>query len=206
MSTGPDRIQKAARVATVLDDQSGKLARNYAEALLNAAEEAGQAESVVEDLEAIEADVLGPNPRVAEVLGASWVRPEAKDRILVEAFGDRAQPTVVNFLRVLNRHGRLDLLGPITLEARALWDRRQNRRPVTVRSAVPLDDDRREALRGRLARLAGATPIVRHEVDPSLIGGLVVRIGDDVYDGSVRNRLEQLRRQIKGKVHGKVPS
>jgi F-type H+-transporting ATPase subunit delta len=125
-----------------------------------------------------------------------------KDRILIKTFEGRALPMVVRFLRVLNRHGRLGLIAPIARQARALWDLKQNRRPVLVRSAVPLDDAQREAVRDRLGRMLAATPLVTYQVDPALLGGLVVQVGDDVYDASVRNRLEQLRhRLIEGKTH-----
>ncbi|HEV3120667.1 MAG TPA: F0F1 ATP synthase subunit delta, partial [Isosphaeraceae bacterium] len=71
-----------------------------------------------------------------------------------------------------------------------------------VRSASPLDDAQQAALRERLAQLTGATPILHVELDRSLIAGLVVQIGDHVYDASVRNRLQQLRRRLmEGKTH-----
>ena len=125
-----------------------------------------------------------------------------KDRLIAQAFEGRTLPTTVHFLRVLNRHGRLELLGPSLRAARATWDRRQNRRKVTVRSAVPLTGDQADALKERLAKTVGGTPVLKLEVDPALIGGLVVQVGDDVYDASVRNRLEQLRqRLIEGKTH-----
>ena len=115
---------------------------------------------------------------------------------------NQAQPIVVNFLRVLNRHGRLAALGPITRAARAAWDRRQNRRPVSVRSAVPLDEAQVATLRERLGRMLQATPVLSLVVDPALIGGLVVQVGDDVYDASVRNQLAQLRQRLmEGKTH-----
>jgi F-type H+-transporting ATPase subunit delta len=125
-----------------------------------------------------------------------------KDRVLIDAFQGRALPTVVNFLRVLNRHGRLAALGPTTRAARAAWDRRKNRRPVTVRSAIALGEAQVAALRQRLHAMLQATPILRLVVDPALIGGLVVQVGDEVYDSSVRNDLAQLRhRLIEGKLH-----
>jgi len=105
-------------------------------------------------------------------------------------------PTVVRFLRVLNRHGRLGLLATVTRQARATLDRRNNRKPVTVRSAVSLDEGQQSALRDRLASMLQATPVITLEVDPSLIGGLVVQVGDEVYDASVRNRLQQLRGRL----------
>ena len=111
-------------------------------------------------------------------------------------------PTSFRFLRVLNRHGRLELLGSIIQTARATWDRRQNRRPVTIRSAVPLSNEQQDSLRERLAKSLNAQPVLSVVVDPALLGGLVVQIGDDVFDASLRNRLEQLRqRLIEGKTH-----
>ena len=181
---------------TVLDDKASEIARNYADAILNVVAQEGQADAALEDLEAIEAEVLTANPRFAALLASSSVRADDKDRMISNTFEGRVSPTVVRFLRVLNRHGRLDLLGPITRQARAHWDRRQNRHPVTVRAAAPLDEAQLAALRDRLAGLIGGSPIIRLEVDPSLIGGLVVQVGDDVYDASVRNRLQQLRRRI----------
>jgi F-type H+-transporting ATPase subunit delta len=102
----------------------------------------------------------------------------------------------------LNRHGRLALLWSVIRQARAVLDRRQNRKPVTVRSAVPLDATQLESVKTRLTALVQATPVITLEVDPSLIGGLVVQVGDDVYDASVRTRLEAIRgRLIERKTH-----
>lgn len=187
---------------TVFDEVSVELARTYAEALVAAAQGQGQVEPVLDELEGIVADLLAPNPKFADLLASPLLPQAEKDRILVATFEGRASTTVVHFLRVLNRHGRLGLLVPVARAARAIWDLRQNRRPVFVRSAVPLDDGEQAALRDRLARLLGATPILKLSVDPSLIGGLVVQAGDDVYDASVRRRLEQLRQRLtEGKMH-----
>jgi F-type H+-transporting ATPase subunit delta len=184
---------------TVLD-VSPELTRNYAEALLNASGD--DINGVVEELEEIEAEVLRPYPKFAAILASSSVSESEKDRILVDTFEGKAQPTVVRFLRVLNRHGRLALLGSVIRQARAVLDRRQNRKPVTVRSAVPLDEGQIEAVKARLASMIHASPVITLEVDPSLIGGLVVQVGDDVYDASVRTRLQAIRdRLIERKTH-----
>jgi F-type H+-transporting ATPase subunit delta len=182
---------------TVLEDEAPEVARSYAEALVNAASADGQVDAVLDELDAILADVFGRSRSFAALLNSPSVRPDKKDQILTEAFEGRAHPMVVRFLRVLNRHGRLGLLAPIVRRARATWDRRQNRQPVTVRAAVPLDDAEQDALRRRLGLLlGGATPVLHLEVDSSLIGGLVVQVGDDVYDASIRNRLAQLRDRL----------
>lgn len=187
---------------TAFDEKSSELAKTYGDALLNAAEKAGNAEEVLDELDAIRDFVAGKYPAFALMMRSPVRSVADKDQVIVRAFEGRAMPAAVNFLRVLNRHGRLEMVGPILQSARVSWERRQNRRRVTVRSAVPLSDDQQGALRDRLARALGATPVLALQVDPALIGGLVVQVGDVVYDGSVRNRLEQLRnRLIEGKTH-----
>jgi F-type H+-transporting ATPase subunit delta len=185
---------------TVRDAIAPELTRNYAEALLNASGD--QVNDVLEELEQVGTDVLVAHPRFASILGSPSVSIAEKDRILTDTFEGKALPTVLNFLRVLNRHGRLGMLPSVTRQARATLDKRQNRKPVTVRSAVPLDEGQQAAVRERLASMVNATPVITLEVDPSLIGGLVVQVGDEVYDASVRTRLERLRgRLIERKTH-----
>ena len=185
---------------TVFDDVAPELTRNYAEALLNAGGE--QVNAVIEELEEIRSDVLQAQPRFAAILGSPSVSVDEKDRILIDTFDGKALPTVVNFLRVLNRHGRLGMLLSVIRQARATLDRRQKRKPVTVRSAVPLDEGQKADVLAKLASMIHATPVLTLEVDPSLIGGLVVQVGDDVYDASVRTRLERIRgRLIERKTH-----
>jgi F-type H+-transporting ATPase subunit delta len=181
---------------TVFEDEAPEATRSYAEALLGAAEKEGKVDDVLDELDGIATDVLGAHPRFAAILSSPSTPAAEKDRILVDTFEGRALPTIVRFLRVLNRRGRLGLVGPIARASRAIWDRRQGRRAVAVRSAIPLDDGQQEALRGRLAAMLGATPVISLTVDHSLIGGLVVQVGDDVYDASVLNRLEQVRRRL----------
>ncbi len=185
---------------TVMDEAPPEQTRNYADALLGAG--GAEAEAALEDLETFVSGVLAPNPGYASLLASPSFPIAEKDRMLVEALEGRAQPTAVRFLRVLNRHGRLGLLSAVVKQARATLDRRQNRKPVTVRSAFALDEGQQAALRDRLSTMTRATPVITLEVDPSLIGGLVVQIGDEVYDASVRSRLERLRgRLIERKTH-----
>jgi len=186
---------------TVFDEVADELARTYADALLNAAEAKGEMDAVIDELEELVDDVWTAQSRLASFLTSAGT-PEAKDAVIVKVFDGRALPTLTNFLRVLNRHGRLILLPRIAAEARLRFDARRNRVAVTVRSAVPLEEHERSALDGRLATLTGATPVVRYEVNPELLGGLVVQVGDDVFDASLRSRLNQLHRGlIAGKAH-----
>ena len=198
----------AAAVPLESDDRSllsgddAVVVRHYALALVDAAVAEDRAEVALEDLEAIDREVLRQYPKFRQILGTSQVSGIDKDRILVDVFGSRVSSVVLRFLRVLNRHARLGLLSSLPREARQIWDRRHNRVPVFVRTAVPLDQGQEQALRERVAGMIAATPIMQITTDPSLIGGLIVQVGDQVCDASVRNRLEKLRqRLIEGKTH-----
>lgn len=188
------------RGTSVFDDVAPELTRNYADALLAAGGDG--AEGAVADLEAFRDEVLDPNPEYASLLASPTVGAAEKDRLLTKVLDGRVSDIALRFLRVLNRHGRLAILPAVIRQARATVDRRAGRRAVTVRSAVPLDDAQQASLRDRLTALVGAAPVIKLEVDPTLIGGLVVQVGDAVYDASVRNRLEQLRgRLIERRTH-----
>jgi F-type H+-transporting ATPase subunit delta len=196
LSTGPPSEEFG------FHDEDIAIARRYAEALVDAAQKEGPVDSMLDELNEVQDDVLRPFPRFAEVLASARVPRAEKDRMLLEVFDGRASSLVLRFLRVLNRHDRLGLLAAIRREARSIWDRRNRRIPVRVRSAVPLDDGQLQALRDRLAGLIDGTPILNVSTDPSLIGGLVVQVGDHLYDASVKSRLAQLRhRLIEGKTH-----
>ena len=193
-STAPEEL--------TFDDESIAVARRYAEALVDSAEKEGGAGPALDEISEIERDIFKAFPRFAEILGSGRVPTSEKDRILIEIFEGRASSLVLRFLRVLNRHGRLDLLQIVLREAQSIWDRRSRRIPVKVRSAVPLNEGQLQSLRDRLAHLVAGTPILHVATDPSLLGGLVVQVGDTLYDASVKSRLAQLRhRLIEGKTH-----
>ena len=184
------------------DDTVIAVSRRYAQALLDAAEKQGQVDPAIEELEEVVAEVFGRFPRFTEMMASERVPTSERDRILVEVLGGRASDLMLRFLRVLNRHGRLGLIRAVAAEARLAWDRRNRRIPVLVRSVIPLGDDQIAALRDRLSGLVAGTPILSFSTDPALIGGLVVQIGDQLYDASVRSRLAKLRhRLIEGKTH-----
>jgi F-type H+-transporting ATPase subunit delta len=184
------------------DDATVEVARRYAEALVSAAEKEGSVDAALAELAEIQRDVLKAFPALAQILVSRRVSTARKDKILTDVFDRRASSLVTRFLRVLNRHERLDLLDAVVSEARSTWDRRNRRVPVQVVSAMPLDDNQLQTLRDRLARLTGANPILKVAVDRDLIAGLVVQVGDNRYDASARSRLTQLRqRLIEGKTH-----
>jgi len=181
---------------TVFDDNSLRVARSYAEAIVNVATKTNDVESVVSELEEIDRDLRVVDRRLYSFLGSTSVPAEAKSRVLEEGLGGRASATVVRFLHVLNAHGRLGLLEAVAKDARSIWDRKQNRKPVLIQSAVDLDDSQKSAIHEKVARMIGATPILSYQVDASLLGGLVIQVGDELYDASIRTKLSLMKTRL----------
>jgi F-type H+-transporting ATPase subunit delta len=192
----------AERPRRPLTEDEARAARSYAAALLGAAGGDDAVAAAVDDLDAFRDDVLDAHPKFAAVLDSPRVPAAEKDRMLTSLLEGRAADVVLRFLRVLNRHGRLGLAADVAEEARRQWDRRRGLVAVKVRVAAPLDEAQSEALRKKLVGLVPGVPALQVVTDPDLIGGLVVQVGDVVFDASVRNRLEQIRqRLIEGKTH-----
>jgi F-type H+-transporting ATPase subunit delta len=173
-----------------------RIARVYAEALLSAAEDAGQVDAIGAELDALVRDVLQADSGVEAYLASPAVGRRTKTEALERAFAGRTSPLVHNLLGVLNHNGRLGLVRSIAAVYRDLLDQRAGRVRVKVASAVPLTDDQRARLTATLSARLKKTPVLSVSVDPDLLGGLVVRVGDQVFDTSVRTRLDTLRSHL----------
>lgn len=181
------------RHVTVMDDEARQVARVYADALFKAT--GGDVEGVLGELEAIVDGVFGRDPGLALFFESASINRERKAEAIDKAFGS-ASDTVRNFLGVLNNHDRLRLLRPIVQALRTLFERKNRRVPVHVRSAVPLTDDERRRLCDDVRAAAKVEPLLQETIDPDILGGLIVRVRDWVYDASVRTRLETMRNQL----------
>jgi F-type H+-transporting ATPase subunit delta len=188
--------QVQVRHTTVLDDEARQVARVYAEALFQAAQRGGQQEEVLHELGALVDDAFRQKPGLELFLASPAVGRDRKAKALRAAFEGRATPVFVHFLLVLNHHDRLGYLQAIAGAYRALHERRSNRIRVVVRSAVPLTDEERGRVWHDVRDVSGREPVLEEAVDPELLGGLVIRVGDWVYDASVRTRLESIRDRL----------
>jgi len=184
---------------TILEGPRGRLARVYAEALLASATKANEADAVGEQLNAVADDLLANNPAVARFLENPAVKRRQKYDALNAAFNNQQSGTSLlfrKFLGVLHANGRLGMLRDIAAAYRMLQDKAAKRVRVTVRTATELTPEQTEALTQSLADTLNQTPILRVVVEPALLGGLIVQVGDRVYDTSVRSRLETLRTHL----------
>jgi F-type H+-transporting ATPase subunit delta len=172
------------------------LARVYAEALLDVADQRGQADEIGQELETIVREVLAQSPEIERTLGSPVVRRAVKEKLIADAFKGKVSDLLFNFLHVMNSKDRLTLLRHVAAAYRDLLDQRAKRLRVKVRSAVPLSDAQAERLRQEIAQATGLEPIVSARIDPELLGGMIVQIGDQVFDSSVRTRIETIRNQL----------
>jgi len=181
---------------TVMDVTVDQVARVYAKAFMGLAAKTSDPDALVEELESLVSEVLNAFPQLEKTLGSSLVSDEQKEQILDRVFGKFASTPVLNFLKVLSRHGRLDLLRDIVRNVQKLHIERSGRTQVEVRVATQLDDTLREEIVNRIRRAIDREPLLNIKIDPSLIAGIVVRVGDTVFDGSLKTRLEQARRDM----------
>lgn len=169
-------------------------ARRYAEAAFQIAERDGTVVEWRSDLDTAVAALSEDEPM--RVLANPAV-PAADRRMLAERIlGDGVSRGALNLVGLLLNRGRIDLLPALAAEFRRLHDQREGIIHATVTSAAPLDDAELSAVRERLANITGGIVEITTAVDPQILGGIVVRLGDRLIDGSVRGRLERLRNAL----------
>jgi F-type H+-transporting ATPase subunit delta len=194
MNSSEQKLQ--VRHQTVMDDETRQVARVYAEALYKAAAAANQTEEVLGELDDLVGGVFRRDPGLEVFFRSASISRDRKGAVLNKAVGGRASEVFVRFLGVLNHHERLGMIRPIATAYRNLYNRRARRIVVVARSAVPLTDDERRRLCEDVREVGQIEPLLEERVEPELLGGLVVHIGDWVYDASVRTRLDEIRNQL----------
>lgn len=177
---------------TPFDPSVERIARVYALAILEASDVAGSRREVIEELGAFVRDVLPRVPGAFAVFASPKVAVEQKEAVIHRVVGGRLRPTTVHALCVLARHGRLGIVAEVAAAARAIDDEQAGRRRATFTTAVPLGDAERTRIVAEVAEAVGSTLAPSFTVDPEIIGGLVVRIGDTVYDQSIASGLSRL--------------
>ena len=169
-------------------------ARRYAEAAFQVAQRDGTVDVWRRELEAAAA-IVGQ-----EVIGHTLANPaialETRAAQVETTFARVASRPVLNLIQLMLRRGRIEDLEHVVAEFRRLDNAQKGITIATATSASPLKADEVKALTTRLEALTGGSIELDVKVDPSLLGGLVVQVGDRLIDGSVRGRLERLRNQL----------
>lgn len=167
----------------------------YAAALFGLAQEASAVDTVRAELEGV-AGLLAANPQFAEFVQSTAVDDDQRRKSLERIFRGRLSDLLVNTLHVMHDHGRLALV-PTVLRAFVLrLEDARGQVEVQATSAIELDDGQRRAVERLAEHLSGRKPLVEYTVDPDVLGGLVLQIGDMRYDNSLRRHLHVARTRL----------
>ena len=171
-----------------------EIARVYANALFGAAKDRGKLDAIRDQLGQF-VDALNQNREMQLFLFSPYFSSTEKIDGLKRALTD-AEPELWNFLELLLEKGRMPVIFRIQRQYNTLWDKENKRLGVTVTSAVELDPEVVQRIGKEIEGQTGNTVELTSRVDPDILGGLVLQVGNMVLDTSIRNRLEKLRKSV----------
>jgi F-type H+-transporting ATPase subunit delta len=171
------------------------LIHGYATALFEIAEAEGQLERVADELFRF-SKAVESNHELRNALTDIAIPDERKRTVIAELLGERASPVTVNILEFVVGQGRARELSEIVSNLADLAAISRDKVLAEVHTAVPLDDDLKSKLAKALSTATGKAVDVKIIVDPTIVGGVYARVGDQVIDGTIRSRLQELREQL----------
>ncbi len=171
-----------------------EIAQVYARSIFEVAEEQDKLDVVREQLGQF-ADALGDNRDLAAFFFSPSFSTQEKEDALDKAVQD-ADPTLVNVLHLLIENHRMPVIFRIRREYDGLWEKSKKLLPVEVTSAIELDESTLKGLGDQIGERTGREVQLTTRVEPDILGGLVVRVGNSILDASIRRRLERLRKQV----------
>ncbi len=175
----------------------GSLARRYANALLAIGQKEGQTRRILEEAEQFDRQV-GDTPLLREMMEAAHINRRDKKAALEAVLASSGfLPVTRNFLFLLIDKGRMNILSSIVSALRGLFERIEGIERVQVEVPMPLTDGQRDLLRSVLEGQTGRKVVLEETVEPSVLGGMIVKVGSIVYDGSARTQIEHIRANLE---------
>jgi ATP synthase F1 delta subunit len=171
-----------------------EIAQVYARSLFEVAKEQSKLDVVKEQLGQF-ADALDGNRELSIYFFSPYFSTTEKKDGLGKLLED-VDDTLANFLALLIENHRMPVIFRVRREYDVLWEHENKRLPVTVTSAVALDESTVSSIGDAIGRQTGQQVELTANVDPDVLGGLIVRVGNSILDASIRNRLENLRRSV----------
>ena len=184
---------------SAFDDESMHVGPIYAKALLAAVGSTGNVESVMEQFHSLIHDVFDKQPVLEMALANPKLASDEKIRVLDKVFAGKMDATLLTFLKVVSRRGRLNAIRGIYRAAASLRDEAVGRVRVLVTTAQQLDEAALKSLKEKLQNLFKKDVAITSKVDATILGGLIVRVGDLVFDGSVDGQLNLLKKATLAK-------
>jgi len=184
-------MEKNPQQPTVFDTDQQQLGEIYAKALLGLSGQPDKVDSYVDQIKNV-AQVVGELPKLRAILESPQIGFDQKSSLIEKAFSG-ADQKVVDFLKVLTRNGRFNCLSAAAASAEELRNEAAGRVQGELTTATEVDDSVVSRIADRLSKVVGKEVKLTNKVVAEVIGGMVIRIGDTVYDGSVVNQLAQVR-------------
>jgi F-type H+-transporting ATPase subunit delta len=198
--------QLKTRPDHVLEDPGAQaVASLYARSYLNAAKQNGVDDADLE-LNSFVDEVLAQNADFRRILVSDSIGRDEKLGLIERALAPKCSEFFANFLKVLVRHGRIGLVEQIREVVAEVQEELAGRRRVQIRSAKPLSDASRGQIVEQLKSKLGFDPILRESIEESLIGGLIIQVGDTVYDSSLRTRIKTLAGRLTERTLNEIQS
>lgn len=168
------------------------LDRRYALALYKVAEEKGKVEEYLQDLREI-CDIIDNNKKLYEVIRYPQISTRQKKKIFIDVFKGKIDEELLSFLLILIEKRRILYLREKLNQMEKIHLEKKNTVVAIVKSVIEMTDEQTKRLKEKLEKKYNKKVIIKHEIDKSILGGLYVRVGDDVIDGSIRSKLEEMR-------------
>ena len=175
------------------------LARIYARSLFELSDESGGHTALQESADELDqiCELIRDDRKLAEFMSSPLIEMSARRTTLEKIFSGRISDLILRFIQVLNTNGRLGHLPQITAAFSQMVNHALGRVEIDVATPTPMDDATRADLARRLQETFGKEPVLHTSVDPSLIGGLTLRVGDQLVDGSVASQLRRLESDLQ---------
>lgn len=170
----------------------------YAKALLGVGEKSGNTKQLLEELSAV-AEAVSNQPSLANTLQSPQIGAEEKVNLVGRIFEKKVSAPLLNFLKVVVGKDRFDCVPAISAAAKQLNDEKSGEVQATVTTAEKIDKSAKEEIANQLSKKLGKKVKLDSVIDPSIVGGVVVRVGDTVYDNSVVGQLQQVRQRAMEK-------
>ena len=171
-----------------------RAAIRYAKAIFETAQSQGSASDIAQDMSLI-GSTIKDNPELSAFLQNPVTKADAKENALQEIFAD-VNPVINSLFKLLAENKRFEILGAVASEFITLFDEMNGIEIAKVTTAIPMDEEMEGKVLNKILTFSNKKVVIENIVDPSIIGGFILRIGDQQYNASIANRLKVLKREL----------
>ncbi len=171
------------------------VSKTYAKALFELAVEGQMVDQILAEYEFVK-DSFDEFPEFLEIVKSPKIQVDEKIKILEETFGEKVSDTLINFFKILVDKKRSNVIRDVYDDFNVFVNEEKGLVVARVESVIPLEANEIEALEAKLSKVTGKTVTIDNVINPDIMGGLVVKVGDKVVDGSVKHKLENLKHEL----------